>query len=128
MAKILLVDDDPAILKVFQILLSIEGHDVRTTESGEEAVEIVEQGNIDLLISDVRMSPTDGFEVLRRVREAQENIPVIMLSAYHTEDTAEMAARLGAFGFIRKPPDTKQLIKTVNEALAGSGAKDDSIG
>ena len=115
MAKILLVDDDPAILMVFQILLSTEGHDVRITESGEEAVEIVAQGNIDLLISDVRMSPTDGFEVLRRVREAQENIPVIMLSAYHTKDSAERASRLGAFGFIEKPPDIKQLIKFVNE-------------
>jgi DNA-binding NtrC family response regulator len=124
MAKILLVDDEPAILKIFQLLLSTEGHDVRITESGEEAVGIVEQGNIDLLISDVRMSPTDGFEVLRRVREAQANIPVIMLSAYHTKDSAEMASRLGAFGFIEKPPDTKQLIKLVNEALAGCGAKD----
>ena len=127
MAKILLVDDDPAILKVFQILLSTEGHDVRITESGEEAVEIVEQGNIDLLISDVRMSPTDGFKVLRRVHETQPNIPVIMLSAYHTKDSAEMASRLGAFCFIEKPPDTKQLIKAVNEALAGCGAKDDSV-
>jgi DNA-binding NtrC family response regulator len=119
MAKILLVDDDPATLKVFQILLSFEGHDVRTTESGEDAIGIVEQGNIDLLISDVSMSPTDGFEVLRRVHEVQANMPVIMLSGYSAEDRTEMESQSGAFAFIAKPPDMKQLIKSVNEALAG---------
>jgi DNA-binding NtrC family response regulator len=123
MAKILLVDDDPTILNLFQILLSIEGYDVRITESGEEAIEIVEQGNINLLISDVGMSPTDGFEVLRRVREVQANMPVIMLSGYNTEDRTEMESRLGVFAFIAKPPDTKQLIKSVNEALAACGKK-----
>jgi two-component system nitrogen regulation response regulator NtrX len=128
MGKILLVDDDPATLKVFQILLSIEGHDVRITESGEDAIEIVTQGNIDLLISDVGMSPTDGFEVLRRVREVQANMPVIMLSGFNTEDRTEMVSKFGAFDFIAKPPDIKQLIKAVNEALAGCGEKDDSVG
>jgi two-component system nitrogen regulation response regulator NtrX len=128
MGKILLVDDDPATLKVFQILLSIEGHDVRITESGEDAIEIVTQGNIDLLISDVCMSPTDGFEVLRRVREVQANMPVIMLSGFNAEDRTEMASQCGAFEFIAKPPNMKQLIKSVNEALAGCGEQDDSVG
>jgi DNA-binding NtrC family response regulator len=128
MANILLVDDDPAILKLFQILLSREGHDVRITESGEEAIEIVEQGKINLLISDVGMSPTDGFEVLRRVREVQANMPVIMLSGDNPEGRTEIESQLGAFGFLAKPPDMKQLIKSVNEALAGCGEKDDSVG
>ena len=68
MAKILLVDDEPAILKIFQIMLTREGHDVRITENGEEAIGMVQRGDIDLIISDVRMDPVDGFEVLSRVR------------------------------------------------------------
>jgi DNA-binding NtrC family response regulator len=125
MAKILLVDDDPAILTVFKMLLGIEGHDVRTTESGEDAIEIAQQGDIDLLISDVRMSPVDGFEVLRRVHKAQANLPIIIVSAFYSPASVEKASRLGAFSFIEKPPDTQRLIKSVNEALAGCEDKDD---
>ena len=125
MAKILLVDDDPAILTVFKILLGMEGHDVRTTVSGEDAIEIAQQGDLDLLISDVRMSPVDGFEVLRRVRKAQANLPIIIVSAFYSPASVEKAFRLGAFSFIEKPPDTQRLIKSVNEALAGCEDKDD---
>jgi DNA-binding NtrC family response regulator len=121
MAEILLVDDDPPILAIFKLLLSMEGHDVQTTESGEEAIAMVQQGNIDLLISDVRMSPIDGFEVLRQLRKAQINIPVIMVSAFHSPASIKKASKLGAFCFIEKPPDTQRLIKSVNEALAGDG-------
>ncbi len=124
MAKILLVDDDPAILTVFKILFTIEGHDVRTTESGEDAIEIAQQGSIDLLISDVRMSPIDGFEVLRRVRKVQANIPIIMVSAFNSPASVKRASALGAFSFIAKPPDPKHLIKTVHDALSGCGNKD----
>ncbi len=124
MAKILLVDDDPAILTVFKLMLTIDGHDVRTTESAEEAIEIAQQGGIDLLISDVRMSPIDGFEILRRVRKVQADMPIIMVSAFNSPASVKKASELGAFRFIAKPPDTKYLIKTVNEALAGGGDKD----
>jgi DNA-binding NtrC family response regulator len=125
MAKILLVDDDPAILSVLKILLGMEGHDVRTTGSGEDAIEIAQQGDIDLLISDVHMSPVDGFEVLRRVHKAQANLPIIIVSASFCPASVEKATRLGAFSFIEKPPDTQRLIKSVNEALAGCEDKDD---
>ncbi len=125
MAKILLVDDDPAILKIFQLLLTTEGHEVLATGSGEEAVKLVQQESIDLLVSDVRMSPMDGFEVLRRVREAQPDILVLMVSAYASEASVKKASQLGAFKFIAKPPDPRQLIKSVNEALAERGNKKD---
>jgi len=124
MAKILLVDDDPAILKIFQLLLSTEGHDVLTTGNGEEAVRIVQQERIDLLVSDVRMSPMDGFEVLRLAREARPDLRVLMVSAYGSEASVERASRMGAFGFIVKPPDPRELVTSVNEALAEGAAEE----
>lgn len=125
MARILLVDDDPAILKIFQLLLTMDGHDVLATESGEEAVKIVEQEDVDVVLSDVRMSPMDGFEVLRRVREARPDMLVFMVSAFCSQASVEKASRMGAFKFIAKPPDPRDLIQSVNDALAGAGIKRD---
>ena len=120
MARILLVDDEPTILNIFRLILTGEGHEVRTTEMGEEAIQIVEQGGIDLLISDVRMGPVDGFEVLRRSRALQADLPVLLVSAYNDADAIARGTELGALAFLAKPLASAALIKSVNDALGGT--------
>ena len=117
MAMILLVDDEPSILSVFQLILSMDGHEVRTTLRGDEAIEIVARGGIDLLVCDVRMSPLDGFEVLQQVRALQPDIPVIMVSAYAGPNAIRKATELGALSFLSKPTSPVKLIEAVNSAL-----------
>jgi len=117
MAMILLVDDEASILTVFQLMLSIEGHEVRTTLRGDEAIEIVTQGGVDLLVCDVRMIPLNGFEVLQQVRVLQPELPVIMVSAYADSKAIKRATALGALAFLTKPVSLAELIEAVNNAL-----------
>ena len=117
MARILLVDDEPGILGVFQLILVGAGHEVRTTERGDDAIEIVRQGGVDLLVSDVRMSPTDGFQVLEQVLALRAELPVIMVSAYSDPEAIERATALGALAFLTKPLASADLIAAVDTAL-----------
>ena len=120
MARILLVDDEASILHVFQLILSIEGHEVRTTLRGDEAIELVTQGGVDLLVCDVRMSPLDGFEVLQQVHALQPELPVIMVSAYGDPEAIERATALGALVYLMKPTSPAELVEAVNSALGNS--------
>jgi DNA-binding NtrC family response regulator len=119
MARILLVDDDHDVLRMMQIFLVSEGHDVRTTQRGDEAIRLVREGGIDLVMSDVNMAPVDGFEVLQRVRALQADIPVIMLSGNNDPDAIDRAAELGALTFLVKPPSFAVMTESVNRALGG---------
>ena len=118
---ILLVDDEPSILTIFQLILSMEGHEVRTALKGDEAITFVARGGIDLVVCDVRMSPVDGFEVLRQVRQLQPGIPVIIVSAYGDPDAISKLVALGALSFLQKPTSPAQLVEAVNNALGIKG-------
>src|SRR3712207_5627361 len=78
--KILMVDDDPSLIKIFSFLLKDEGYDVITASSGGEALQVISSQWVDLVILDVMLPNVDGFEILRKIRETNR-VPVIMLSA-----------------------------------------------
>jgi DNA-binding NtrC family response regulator len=117
MARILIVDDEADILIVFQSLLNSEGHEVRTTQSGEEAIQVAQSGKIDLLIVDVRMDPVDGFHILRSLQDSKSEVSVIIVSAYYDANSIELAKILGAFKFLAKPVGMEALIEAVNGAI-----------
>jgi DNA-binding NtrC family response regulator len=117
MARVLLVDDEPNILQVLACMLRSKKHDVKFTTEGQKAIDMAKAEKFDLLISDIRMNPVDGMTVLKSVRKVRPEMPVLMLTAYGSLDTAKQAIDLGAFGYVLKPFNLQELLITVDRAL-----------
>jgi DNA-binding NtrC family response regulator len=122
MANILVVDDDENILEVIRARLEANGYQVETCSDPLEALAVVREQECDLVVSDVRMPQIDGIEFLRRVRQLRHRVPVILLTAYGTIPSAVEAIKEGAFDYLTKPFQGKELLKTVERAL-GEAAK-----
>jgi DNA-binding response OmpR family regulator len=114
--QILIVDDEPGIVKFLKLKLEIAGFDVVTSNSGQEALKIIENKKPDIMLLDIFMPGMDGFEVLGELRKTS-NLPVIVLSA--RSSIAEQAMGLGANDFIAKPFNPEDVIKRVKNALNG---------
>ncbi len=117
MAKILLVDDEPSILSVLGTLLKAEGYDVTAALGGPKGKECVTSEQFDLMLTDIRMSPLNGMELLKLVHDERPSMPVIMLTAFGSVETAIDALKLGAFDYITKPFKVDELLITVQRAL-----------
>lgn len=117
MAKILLVDDEPSILSVLGTLLKAEGYDVTAALGGQKGKECVTSEQFDLMLTDIRMSPLNGMELLKLVHDERPAMPVIMLTAFGSVETAIDALKLGAFDYITKPFKVDELLITVQRAL-----------
>ena len=117
MARILLVDDEQGILNTLNILLRTEGYEPTPALGAEKALEILAEDEFDLMISDIRMSPMNGMELLRIVHEKYPSMAVIMLTAYGQVDTAIESSELGAFDYVKKPFRTEELLMTMEKAL-----------
>ncbi len=118
MGLILAVDDEAGIREMLRIVLSRDGHKVLTAASAEEALSIVSAQPIELVLTDLRMQPIDGLELLARLRKAKPDCFVVVMTAFAEWDTAVRAMRAGAFTFVRKPFDNTQLKATVTRALS----------
>ncbi len=118
MARILLVDDEPSILSVLCTVLKAEDYDVVAASDGQQAIEMVRNEDFDLLISDIRMTPVNGMDLLRIVHDEHPTTSVIMLTAYGSVETAIEALKLGAFDYVTKPFKVDELLITVQRALA----------
>ena len=117
MSRIILVDDEPSILSVLTTLLRAEGHEVISSRGGEKAQELIRTEPFDLMISDIRMTPVDGMQLLRQARREKPGTQVIMLTAYGSVETAVEAMKEGAFDYITKPFKVDELLITVKRAL-----------
>jgi DNA-binding NtrC family response regulator len=116
-AQILIVDDDPQLRNSFEKLLAIEGHTVRTANSGEKGVELARELAPDLVIQDVRLPGINGLEAFKRMREFEPKLPVIIMTAYSTTETAIEATKLGAFDYVLKPFDIPDILNLIEKAL-----------
>ncbi len=116
--RVLIVDDEPQIGKIFGIKLRLSGYDVTTTPSGAEAIDLVRTQPPDIILLDVLMPDVTGFDVLDRVR-AFSKVPIIMFTA--KAEIARHAARLGANDFISKPLDPERLVAKIESVLSGIG-------
>jgi len=108
--KVLIVDDERAILTVLGIKLKVSGYDVVTASSGEEALALVRSARPDLMLLDVIMPGMDGFQVLEKVRAASD-LPVIVFSA--RPENGEKALSLGANDFLAKPMDVDEMVRRI---------------
>ncbi len=118
MATVLLVDDEPRILSLLHSLLKNEGLTVISESNGAAAIERIRSQQLDLIITDIRMSPIDGMEVFRTARREQPDASVILLTAYGAVNTALEAMKGGAFDYLTKPFKVDELLITVQRALA----------
>ena len=117
MARILLVDDEASILSVLSTLLKAEGHEVIPVLGGEKAQDVIRDQDFDLMISDIRMSPVDGMQLLKLIRREKPAVAVIMITAYGSVETAVEAMKEGAFDYVTKPFKVDELLITVQRAL-----------
>jgi len=117
-ARLLLVDDDPSLLKLLGMRLSSEGFSVTTAESGPEALRILDRETVDLVISDLRMDEMDGMALFAEIQKRHPGMPVIILTAHGSIPEAVAATQQGVFSFLTKPVDRDALYKAIDEALA----------
>jgi DNA-binding response OmpR family regulator len=109
MPRVLVVDDEPNAVELLTEFLTAKGYEVIAASNGEEALRRLQEDRPHLILLDVRMPRMDGLEVLRRVREIDQAVGVIMVTAVHEEETGRRALQMGAFDYITKPLDLKYL-------------------
>ncbi|ALB67764.1 two-component system response regulator GlrR [Cronobacter dublinensis] len=117
-ARLLLVDDDPGLLKLLGLRLASEGFTVETAESGHDGLRILGREKIDLVISDLRMDEMDGMQLFAEIQKLQPGMPVIILTAHGSIPDAVAATQQGVFSFLTKPVDKDALYKAIDDALA----------
>jgi two-component system response regulator GlrR len=120
-ARILVVDDDPGLLRLLTIRLRAESYDVEAVESGQLALAAASRFRPDLVISDLRMDQMDGIGLLKELQNRWPGLKVIILTAHGTIPDAVQATQMGAFGFLTKPVDKQELLDQVQKALRISG-------
>ncbi len=113
MPRVLVVDDEPDAVELLQEFLMAKGYEVVTASDGEEALRMVKEHRPHLILLDVRMPKMNGMEVLRRVREVDREVGVIMVTAVNEEETGREALKMGAFDYITKPLDLKYLERSL---------------
>lgn len=120
MGTILLVDDDELLRTSFETLLLEEGYSVKAVSSGEEALSALEEATPDVVIMDICMAGIDGITTLRRIRENDLRLPVIIMTAYSTTTIAIEATKLGAFDYVLKPFDIPEVLALIDKAIEAS--------
>ena len=117
MARVLVADDESSICEAFGLLLEAEGHTPLIASTGEEALRLVRTGRPDLAFVDVRMPGMDGLAVLKEIHRSNPTLPVVVMTAYGTLETAAEALRNEAFDYLGKPMDLAQIRQVLQRAL-----------
>lgn len=116
-ANILVVDDDRSMREFLEILLTGEGYNVSLADSGESGCDALRKKTFDLVVTDIRMKGVNGLDVLRKAKEVNPDIMVVMISAFATADTAVEAMKEGAYDYIPKPFKVREFKKIVKDTL-----------
>ncbi|MDZ7737660.1 MAG: sigma-54 dependent transcriptional regulator [Bacteroidales bacterium] len=117
MAKVLVIDDEKAIRNTLKEVLEYEKHEVDVAEDGPGGLELFEKNSYDVILCDIKMERMDGIEVLEKIQEISNDIPVIMISGHGNIDTAVESIKKGAFDFLEKPLDLNRLLITMRNAM-----------
>jgi two-component system NtrC family response regulator len=121
MHTILVVDDEPNYQIVLSELLRDEGYEVFTADNGVAGLKIARESDLDLVISDMKMPGMDGIELLAKLKEFNQHLPIILITAYAEVEKAVEAMHLGAFTYLAKPFSNEQLIASVSKAVEHYG-------
>jgi len=117
MNTILVVDDEPNYLVVLSELLKDEGFEVITAQKGEDGFKVVQDTDLDLVITDMRMPGMDGLELLKAVKSYNKDLPVIMITAFGEVEKAVVAMKAGAYNYLVKPFNNEELLLNIRKAI-----------
>ena len=115
--KLLIVDDDESLRRVTQVQLQQAGYVVEVANSGKQALEVLQNRSVDLVLSDLKMPGMSGLKLLRSLQAEQPEIIVILMTAYGTIETAVEAVKAGAYDYITKPVNQEELLILLDRAL-----------
>ena len=115
--QVLIVDDEPNLRKILAAQLSRDGYEVMTAEDGEQGLTMLRENHIDLVVTDLKMPKVDGMMLLRQALRESPDLPIVMITAHGTVDTAVEALKLGAFDYLTKPFDKDEVRQVVAKAL-----------
>ena len=125
--QLLLVDDEELFLSTTKKLLEKRGVNTATSANGFDALKILEEHRIDVVILDVKMPGLDGVEVLRKIKRKYPLIEVIMLTGHASVESAVEGLKLGAFDYLTKPSSIEEIIAKVQNAFDKKRAKEEQI-
>ncbi|PID78810.1 hypothetical protein CSA17_05175 [bacterium DOLJORAL78_65_58] len=125
--RILVVDDEESMCQYLAILLRKEGFQVRAANGGAQALQLLEQEKFDLVMTDIQMPKMDGIQLLKGVKAMNPNIPVIIMTAYASEQSAIDAVNLGAFSYLQKHCKNDEIRMVVRNALALGQARSENV-
>ena len=125
--NILVVDDDPSLRDAISLILETAGHRVELAASGPEALAELERRRFNLVITDLRMDPMDGLELLSRIRASHPQLPVLLMTAFGDVDKAVAAMRGGACDFLMKPFESEVLLESVRRYARVAPSKEDMV-
>ena len=116
--RILVVDDEPNMLRLLKtILMDKTGYEVTTTNNPLEVSKLLQESHYDLVVTDLKMPMVDGIDLIGIVRNIEATMPIIVITAYGTIETAEEAIQKGAYDFITKPFRKETILITIKRAL-----------
>ena len=115
--RILVIDDEGKMRRVLEMSLSEQGYKIYLAENGEEGIKVLQEKDVDLVITDMKMPGIDGLKVLERAKELDPDCPVILMTAYGTVETAVKAMKEGAYDYILKPFELEEMNVLVEKAL-----------
>lgn len=126
MANILVIDDEPRMIRVIGEILNKAGHEVVTTQSGDEGIACIARHAIDLVITDIIMPEKEGIETIGEIKQDHPDLPIIAISGGSLKGAGsylETAAALGAVATLEKPFHSFELLQVVDEVLARSSER-----
>jgi DNA-binding NtrC family response regulator len=127
LGRILVVDDEESMCQYLSILLQKEGYEVQTVNSGAAALKVIESDPVDVVMTDIQMPKMDGIQLLKGIKGLDPTTPVIIMTAYASEQSAIDAVNLGAFSYMQKHCKNDEIKMIVRNALALRKAKSENI-
>lgn len=115
-AKILIVDDNLSLCKTMSLVLKHKGYEVSTANDGFEAIDTVKEEFFDIIFMDIKMPALNGVETYKRIKEINNKIIIVMMTAYAVEDLIQDALKEGAYGVIYKPLDFEKILSLIEES------------
>lgn len=119
--RVLVLDDDPSLLRAISLSLRLEGYEVETAVDGIDGLEVLSKGEFDVIVLDLQMPRMDGRAFYGELRQRGFQMPVLVLSAYGAHDARR---ELGAEGAVSKPFDPSDLVSTIGRLLPGDGRRE----
>jgi DNA-binding NtrC family response regulator len=115
--RLLVIDDDPGLSEVIELLLEREGYAVHRTSTVKRGVELAATGEFELVVTDLRLPDGTGLEAIGAIRAGRPELPIIMITSYSSMESAIAALRAGAVDYIIKPFDNEEFLRAIRRAL-----------